>query len=77
MRLYHDRAGPRPTPCHLLEDNRPELLRNGIWYPEVGLFWQADRPHKQAGHAGFIGEASDKRSLFGEVATQLTARQAI
>ena len=49
---------------HLLEDNRPELLRNGIWYPEVGLFWQADRPHKQAGHAGFIGEASDKRQAL-------------
>lgn len=42
---------------HLLEDNRPTLLRKGIWYPEVGLFWQADRPHKQAGHARFIGEA--------------------
>ncbi|WP_022708562.1 glycosyltransferase [Paracoccus zeaxanthinifaciens] len=49
---------------HLLEDNRPELLRNGIWYPEVGLFWQADRPHKQAGHVGFISEASDKRQIL-------------
>lgn len=49
---------------HLLEDNRPELLRNGIWYPEVGLFWQADRPHKQAGHVGFIGEASGNRQVL-------------
>ncbi|WP_223275032.1 glycosyltransferase [Tateyamaria sp. syn59] len=39
---------------HLLEDNRPELLRAGIWYPEVGLFWQEDRQHKQAGHARFM-----------------------
>jgi glycosyltransferase involved in cell wall biosynthesis len=39
---------------HLLEDNRPALLRKGIWYPEVGLFWQPGRPHKQAGHAGFL-----------------------
>lgn len=43
---------------HLLEDNRPELLRKGIWYPEIGLFWQADRPHKQAGHARFMEAAS-------------------
>ncbi|MCF3974417.1 glycosyltransferase [Paracoccus salsus] len=49
---------------HLLEDNRPELLRNGVWYPEVGLFWQADRPHKQAGHARFIGEAAEQRQVL-------------
>ncbi|WP_323010882.1 glycosyltransferase [Paracoccus sp. (in: a-proteobacteria)] len=42
---------------HILDSNRPKLLRRGIWYPEVGLFWQADRPHKQAGHAQFIEEA--------------------
>ena len=36
---------------HLMEANRPELLRQGIWYPEKGLFWQENRPHKQAGHA--------------------------
>ncbi|MEO1952774.1 glycosyltransferase [Thioclava sp.] len=42
---------------HTLEDHRPTLLRQGIWYPEVGLFWQKNRPHKQAGHAGFIAEA--------------------
>ena len=36
---------------HLLEANRPELLRQGIWYPETAVFWQANRPHKQAGHA--------------------------
>lgn len=45
---------------HLLEDNRPSLLRAGIWYPEVGLFWQADRPHKQAGHVRFAAEAIGK-----------------
>jgi capsular polysaccharide export protein len=49
---------------HLLEDNRPALLRQGIWYPEVGLFWQADRPHKQAGHARFTAEAiKDQQEL--------------
>ncbi|SNT75052.1 glycosyltransferase [Paracoccus seriniphilus] len=49
---------------HLLEDNRPELLRKGIWYPEVGLFWQAERPHKQAGHARFVSYAlRDDQSL--------------
>ena len=42
---------------HLLEDNRPLLLREGVWYPEVGLFWQPDRPHKQAGHSCFMAEA--------------------
>ncbi|MBK4218124.1 glycosyltransferase [Paracoccus caeni] len=42
---------------HILDDSRPALLREGIWYPEVGLFWQADRPHKQAGHAHFVDEA--------------------
>lgn len=42
---------------HILDDSRPALLRKGIWYPEVGLFWQADRPHKQAGHAQFADEA--------------------
>ncbi|MEM0950285.1 MAG: glycosyltransferase [Pseudomonadota bacterium] len=36
-----------------LETNRPALLREGIWYPEVGLFWQPSRLHKQAGHALF------------------------
>ncbi|WP_172292419.1 glycosyltransferase [Pseudoruegeria sp. HB172150] len=44
---------------HLLEDNRPALLRKGIWYPEVGVYWQPDRPHKQAGHAGFINEVAE------------------
>ncbi|PHP26819.1 capsular polysaccharide export protein, LipB/KpsS family [Limimaricola cinnabarinus] len=43
---------------HLLDDNRAELLRAGIWYPEVGLFWQEDRPHKQAGHARFMEAAA-------------------
>lgn len=38
---------------HLLEASRPALLRAGVWFPEVGLFWQRNRPHKQAGHAQF------------------------
>ncbi|WP_322527566.1 hypothetical protein R5R73_11435 [Salinicola sp. LHM] len=45
---------------HYLEKNRAELLRNGIWYPEVGLFWQLERPHKQAGHVRFTSEANSK-----------------
>jgi capsular polysaccharide export protein len=42
---------------HFFEKNRAALLREGVWYPEVGLFWQEDRPHKQAGHARFTSEA--------------------
>ena len=38
---------------HMLEKNRPALLREGVWFPEVGLFWQPTRPHKQAGHSEF------------------------
>ena len=36
--------------CHL---NRGALLRQGVWYPEFGLYWQPNRPHKTAGHALF------------------------
>ncbi len=42
---------------HLMETNRPALLREGVWYPEVGLFWQTVRPHKQAGHSEFTRAA--------------------
>lgn len=42
---------------HMLEKNRPALLRQGIWFPEVGLFWQPTRPHKQAGHSAFTRSA--------------------
>ncbi|WP_226662002.1 glycosyltransferase [Microbulbifer aggregans] len=42
---------------HFFEKNRPALLRAGVWFPEVGLFWQPTRPHKQAGHAGFADAA--------------------
>jgi glycosyltransferase involved in cell wall biosynthesis len=42
---------------HLMETNRPALLRDGVWYPEVGLFWQTVRPHKQAGHSEFTPAA--------------------
>lgn len=39
---------------HLLDKNRPALLREGVWVPEVGLFWQPTRPRKQAGHSNFF-----------------------
>ncbi|MBL6426548.1 MAG: glycosyltransferase [Maritimibacter sp.] len=42
---------------HLMETNRPALMRDGVWYPEVGLFWQRVRPHKQAGHSEFTRNA--------------------
>ncbi len=38
---------------HFLEKNRPALLRAGVWFPEIGLYWQSTRPHKQAGHSKF------------------------
>jgi len=42
---------------HFLEQNRAALMRAGVYVPEVGLFWQPDRPHKQAGHAHFAPAA--------------------
>lgn len=42
---------------HFLEQNRAALLRAGVYVPEVGLFWQKERPHKQAGHAHFVPQA--------------------
>src|SRR5690606_10813411 len=57
---------------HLMEDNRPALLREGIWYPEVGLFWQPTRPHKQAGHADFARAAvRNEESLRNYIETGL------
>ncbi|QDY70409.1 glycosyltransferase [Qingshengfaniella alkalisoli] len=57
---------------HLMEDNRPALLRQGIWYPEVGLFWQQSRPHKQAGHADFARAAvRDEADLHNYIETGL------
>ncbi|MBJ3764367.1 glycosyltransferase [Maribius pontilimi] len=44
---------------HMLEKNRPALLREGVWFPEIGLFWQQNRPHKQAGHAAYTRAARD------------------
>jgi capsular polysaccharide export protein len=38
---------------HWLDINRPALLAQGIYVPEVGLFRQPGRPHKTAGHAEF------------------------
>lgn len=45
---------------HMLEKNRAALLRKGVWFPEVGLFWQPTRPRKQAGHANFTRAAVKK-----------------
>ncbi|WP_370336433.1 glycosyltransferase [Parvularcula marina] len=42
---------------HYMDQNRPALLREGIWYPERGLFQQEGRPHKIAGHANFAPAA--------------------
>lgn len=42
---------------HTLEKNRPALLRQGVWFPEVGQYWQPTRPHKQAGHSEFTRAA--------------------
>lgn len=44
---------------HFLEQNRPALLRKGIWYPEKGLFWQDNRHHKQSGHSHITTEAAN------------------
>ncbi|WP_134681499.1 glycosyltransferase [Paracoccus ravus] len=53
---------------NLMSDHRPELLRKGIWYPEIGLFWQKDRPHKQAGHAEFTPAAvADRADLRHQI----------
>ena len=41
---------------HFLEQNRPALLRAGVWVPDTGLFWQETRPHKQAGHGNLTRE---------------------
>ena len=49
---------------HLMEENRPELIKNCVWYPEVGLFWQENRPHKQAGHANFTASAVKKKKFL-------------
>lgn len=51
---------------YFFERNRPALLRKGIWYPEVGLYWQADRPQKQAGHSLFEGQAIRNESALRE-----------
>lgn len=47
---------------HFLDANRPALLRKGIMVPEVGLFWQKYRAHKQAGHVGFTRAALKKEA---------------
>ncbi|WP_444907902.1 glycosyltransferase [Microbulbifer sp. SSSA008] len=45
---------------HLLEGNRAALINAGVYIPEYGLFWQKNRRHKQAGHAGFLHAAIRK-----------------
>ena len=42
---------------NFLDLNRPALLRRGIWVPEVGIYAQPGRPHKQAGHSRFVQAA--------------------
>jgi glycosyltransferase involved in cell wall biosynthesis len=58
---------------HHLENNRPKLLEMGIYYPEVGLFWQKDRPEKQAGHAPFATAAiHGDKSLLNHVESTIS-----
>lgn len=49
---------------HFLDANRPALLRRGVWVPEFGLFAQAERPWKTAGHARFLHEATGGRRVL-------------
>ena len=49
---------------HFLEQNRPALLRAGVWVPDTGLFWQPTRPHKQAGHGNVTREAVTQGSAI-------------
>lgn len=49
---------------HFFEVNRFTLLEQGIYYPEFGVFWQENRPHKQAGHNGFRQEANLGKSTL-------------
>lgn len=51
---------------HMLDRNRPALLREGIWVPEIGLFWQPTRPHKQAGHSEFTKAVAQNDSSLRE-----------
>ncbi|MEA1052141.1 glycosyltransferase [Lamprobacter modestohalophilus] len=46
------------------EMNRPAMMRQGVYYPERGLFWQESRAHKQAGHATFGREAVLEKSAL-------------
>lgn len=59
---------------HFLENNRAALLRAGVYVPEVGLFWQQVRPHKQAGHAQFVPEAMQEKK---DLKIHLEAAQAL
>ena len=51
---------------HFLNENRAELLDQGIYYPEIGQFFQKKRPHKQAGHVLFLHEALNKEKTLLE-----------
>ena len=42
---------------HWLGANRPQLLAQGVWYPDCGLYVQPGRPHKTGGHAPFLAAA--------------------
>ena len=47
---------------HLLDQNRPALLRQGIWAPEFGIYRQPGRPHKIGGHSQFFKSARQNNS---------------
>ncbi len=47
---------------HVLDLNRLELLKRGVWYPNYGLRSQSGRPHKTSGHSLFGRDAIWRRS---------------
>ncbi|MEQ8699691.1 MAG: glycosyltransferase [Bauldia litoralis] len=42
---------------HFLDQNRPALIRRGVWTPEFGVYRQPGRPHKIGGHSQFFKSA--------------------
>ena len=42
---------------HFLDQNRPALIRRGVWAPEFGVYRQPGRPHKIGGHSQFFKAA--------------------
>ncbi|CAH6977955.1 putative Glycosyltransferase [Vibrio chagasii] len=63
---------------HFFEINRFTLLKQGIYYPEFGVFWQECRPHKQAGHNLFRQEANlGKRDLLNKLLSVVKQNKSI